>query len=220
MAGRAYKAGPVQDLPSRKPRLAVPRRFFCEELDGEVASAFEDALAALSTMADIHEITLDVPIDRTLQRAESYAYHAEFVKRSPELYQPETLRRIRTGEDISPEEVACAKRDLADIRSQIASLFKDVDLIATPTTPIPAPEISELRANPELLRPRELVLLRNTRPFNVWGLPAITVPCGFTKSGLPLGLQIIGPHWGEAKVLKLAEAYEHATDWHQRTPNL
>lgn len=220
MTGQAYKAGSVQDLPFRKPRLAVPRRFFCEELDVEVASAFEDALSALSTMADISEITLDVPIDRTLQRAESYAYHAEFVKRNPELYQPETLRRIRTGENISPEEVACAKRDLADIRSQIASLFKDVDLMATPTTPIPAPEISELRANPELLRPRELVLLRNTRPFNVWGLPAITVPCGFTKAGLPIGLQIIGPHWGEAKVLKLAEAYEHATDWHQRTPNL
>jgi len=205
---------------SRKPRVAVPRKFFCDELDTEVASAFEHALSVLSTMADISEITLEVPTDRTLQKAESYAYHAGFVTRCPELYQPETLRRIRTGEDISPEEAAHAKRALAEGRKQIASLFKDVDLLITPTTPIPAPAISELRANPDLLRPRELVLLRNTRPFNVWGLPAITVSCGFTQSGLPIGLQIIGPHWGETKVLRLAHTYEQDTTWHEDLPNL
>jgi aspartyl-tRNA(Asn)/glutamyl-tRNA(Gln) amidotransferase subunit A len=211
----------VEDPPLRKLRLAVPRKFFCDELDTEVALAFEHALSVLHSMAEITEITLEVPTDRTLQKAESYAYHAEFVKRCPELYQPETLRRIRTGEDISPEEASHAKSDLADARKQIASVFKDVDLLVTPTTPIPAPEISELQANPDLLRPRELVLLRNTRPFNVWGLPAITVPCGFTQAGLPIGLQIIGPHWGEAKVLQLAQAsYERATAWHQRIPNL
>ena len=205
---------------SRKPRVAVPRKFFCDELDTEVASAFEHALSVLSTMADISEITLEVPTDRTLQKAESYAYHAGFVTRCPELYQPETLRRIRTGEDISPGEAAHAKRDLAEARKQIASPFKDVDLLATPTTPIPAPEISELQSNPDLLRPREFVLLRNTRPFNVWGLPAITVPCGFTQSGLPIGLQIIGRHGGEGKLLQLAEAYERETAWHKRVPDL
>jgi len=79
-------------------------------------------------------------------------------------------------------------------------------------------KIAELKQNPDLLRPRELLLLRNTRPINVWGLPAISIPCGFTPAGLPIGLQIIGPHWGEAKVLQLAHAYEQATAWHKREP--
>src|SRR5256885_10534070 len=104
-------------------RMAVPRKFFCEELDPEVASAFEQALSVLSTMSDISEINLEVPIDRTLQKAESYAYHCEFVRQSPELYQPETLRRIRTGEGISPEDAARCKRELQEARKQIASVF-------------------------------------------------------------------------------------------------
>ena len=210
----------IEDPPAHKLRIAVPRKFFCEELDPEVTSAFEQALTVLSTMSDISEINLEVPTDRTLQKAESYAYHCEFVRQSPELYQPETLRRIRTGEGISPEDAARCKRELQEARKQIASVFNDVDLLITPTTPTPAPVISELKANPDLLRPRELVLLRNTRPMNVWGLPAISVPCGFTQSGLPIGLQIIGSHWGEAKVLQLAHAYEQATAWHKRLPNL
>ena len=210
----------IEDPPAHKLRIAVPRKFFCEELDPEVASAFEQALSVLSTMSDISEINLEVPTDRTLQKAESYAYHCEFVRQSPELYQPETLRRIRTGEGISPEDAAQCKRELQEARKQIASVFNDVDLLITPTTPTPAPVISELKANPDLLRPRELALLRNTRPMNVWGLPAISVPCGFTQSGLPIGLQIIGPHGGESEVLQLAHAYEQATAWHQHLPNL
>ena len=210
----------IEDPPAHKLRIAVPRKFFCEELDPEVTSAFEQALTVLSTMSDISEINLEVPIDRTLQKAESYAYHCEFVRQSPELYQPETLRRIRTGEGISPEDAAQCKRELQEARKQIASVFNDVDLLITPTTPTPAPVISELKANPDLLRPRELALLRNTRPMNVWGLPAISVPCGFTQSGLPIGLQIIGPHGGESEVLQLAHAYEQATAWHQHLPNL
>ena len=210
----------IEDPPAHKLRIAVPRKFFCEELDPEVTSAFEQAITVLSTMSDISEINLEVPTDRTLQKAESYAYHCEFVRQSPELYQPETLRRIRTGEGISPEDAARCKRELQEARKQIASVFNDVDLLITPTTPTPAPVISELKANPDLLRPRELVLLRNTRPMNVWGLPAISVPCGFTQSGLPIGLQIIGSHWGEAKVLQLAHAYEQATTWHEDLPNL
>ena len=219
--GRGFAPpGRIEDPAPHKLRIAVPRKFFCEELDPEVASAFQQALSVLSTMSDISEINLEVPTDRTLQKAESYAYHAKFVRQSPELYQPETLRRIRTGEGISPKDAARCKRELQEARKQIASVFNDVDLLITPTTPTPAPVISELKANPDLLRPRELALLRNTRPMNVWGLPAISVPCGFTQSGLPIGLQIIGSHWGEAKVLQLAHAYEQATAWHQDLPNL
>jgi Asp-tRNA(Asn)/Glu-tRNA(Gln) amidotransferase A subunit family amidase len=91
-------------------------------------------------------------------------------------------------------------------------------LLVTPTVPVPAPKIDDLKQNPEFLRSREMVLLRNTRPFNVWGLLAISLPCGFTQAGLPIGLQIAGPHWAEAKVLQLAYSYEQATAWHKREP--
>ena len=63
-------------------------------------------------------------------------------------------------------------------------------------------------------------LIRNTLPFNVLGIPAISVPCGVTRAGLPVGLQITGPRLGEARVLALAHAYEQATDWHRREPPL
>ncbi|HEX3353884.1 MAG TPA: amidase [Terriglobales bacterium] len=202
-------------------RIGVPRSYFYEELDPEVASAIDHALTGLASLgAELREVGLNIPTDRTLQGAEAYAFHAEFVARSPELYQPETLRRIRTGENVSPEALLKSRRELEDARRDVAAVFSNVDLLVTPTTPIPAPTIAELQQNPDLLRPRELLLLRNTRPANVWGLPAISIPCGFTSTGLPIGLQIIGPHWGEAAVLRLAEAYEQATAWHKREPLL
>jgi Asp-tRNA(Asn)/Glu-tRNA(Gln) amidotransferase A subunit family amidase len=77
-----------------------------------------------------------------------------------------------------------------------------------PTTPVPAPRIADLTEDRARLRPSELLLLRNTRPVNVWGLPAISVPCGFTKQGLPMGFQIVSPPGGDAKVLRAAYAYE------------
>jgi aspartyl-tRNA(Asn)/glutamyl-tRNA(Gln) amidotransferase subunit A len=207
--------------PWRSPRIGVPRKLFFEDLDPAVASAVEEALGVLSALGgNLSEIEIGVPTDRTLQAAESYANHAEFVARSPELYQPETLRRIRTGEDISAGEVEQRRRELKQIRSEVHKVFEGVDVLVTPTTPVPAAAIDELKQDPDLLRPHELLLLRNTRPVNVWGLPAISIPCGFTTAGLPIGLQIIGPHWKEEGVLRLAYAYERATNWHKRTPRL
>ena len=206
---------------ARPVRIGVPRKFFYEDIDAEVASAVEEALGVLRSLGnDLLEIEIDVPTDRTLQAAESYAYHCEFVSKSPELYQPETLRRIRTGEGISAERKEQAARELKQVRSEIEKVFEDVDLLVTPTTPILAPAIDDLKRDPDVLRPCELVLLRNTRPANVWGLPAISIPCGFTRAGLPVGLQIIGPHWREDRVLQLAYAYEQATAWHKRSPRL
>ena len=142
------------------------------------------ALSGLATLgAELRELELPIPTDRTLQSAESYIFHAEFVARSSELYQPETLRRIRTGENVSPEKLLQGRQELIRARRDIAAVFTDVDLLVTPTTPIPAPAIAELKQNPDILRPRELLLLRNTRPINVWGLPAISIPCGFTPAG-------------------------------------
>jgi aspartyl-tRNA(Asn)/glutamyl-tRNA(Gln) amidotransferase subunit A len=197
-------------------RVGVPRNFFYEDLDAEVAPAVEQALAVIKTLAaEVKEVEVAVPTDRTLQLAEAYAYHKENATTTPGLYQPETLRRILAGANISAADYIQRRRELDQARRDIGTAFADVDLLVTPTTPMPAPLIADLKTNLDALRPAELKLLRNTRPFNVWGLPAISVPCGFTKSGLPIGLQIAAAHWREDRVLRLAHAYEQATSWHK-----
>lgn len=202
---------------AKQMRVGVPRDYFFEDLDPEVAAALEHALQGIATLvAEMKEVRLDVPTDRTLQAAEAYAYHAANVAASPALYQPETVRRIRSGEKVTAAEYIERRRELEAARRGIGAVFAGVDVLVTPTTPLPAPSIADLKANPDALRPTELKLLRNTRPFNVWGLPAISVPCGFTESGLPIGLQIAGAQWREDSILRLAFAYEQTTVWHKR----
>ena len=195
-------------------RVGIPREHFYDDLDDEIRATVEQAIAVISTfVAEVREMKIEVSSDRTVQAAESFAYHADNVARVPELYQPETLRRIRSGEKISAAEYILRRRELDLERRRARNIFAKVDVLVTPTTPIAAPAIADLKKDPAALRPAELILLRNTRPFNVCGLPAISVPCGFTKSGLPIGLQIAGPHWREDLVLRLAHAYEQAVNF-------
>ncbi len=199
---------PVEDYVSglretvKNLRVGVPRAHFFDDLDEEVKAAVEAAVDVIRTLvAEVRQVQLDVPTDRVVQLAESYAYHAENIARTPESYQAETLRRIRNGERFSAGEYILRRREMEEVRRRARDIFVDVDLLITPTTPMPAPAIAALKKDPEALRPAELKLLRNTRPFNVWGLPAISLPCGVTKAGLPIGLQIAGAPWREEMVL-------------------
>jgi Asp-tRNA(Asn)/Glu-tRNA(Gln) amidotransferase A subunit family amidase len=158
--------------------------------------------------------------DPSVLQAEAYAFHQEHAARTPELYQPATLKRIRGGADVATVAYVNARRRLDELRRSIPRTFEGVDLLITPTTPVPPFTIAELVAEPDELRAREILTLRNTRPFNVLGLPTISVPCGFTAAGLPMGLQITGRPGEEATVLRLAFAYERVTDWHKRRPGL
>jgi len=190
-------------------RIGIPRAFFFEEIDSEVATAVESAISDLQHLGcTVVDIEIRVDTDRTLQSAEAYAFHRDMIAAFSELYNPQTLRRLRSGENISNDQYKSSLRELAHMREEVATIFQSVDLLVTPTTPIPAPRMLDLTRNPDLLRPAELVLLRNTRPVNVWGLPAISVPCGFTSTGLPIGLQIVGPSQREDRVLQLAFVYE------------
>jgi Asp-tRNA(Asn)/Glu-tRNA(Gln) amidotransferase A subunit family amidase len=196
---------------TKKLRVGIPRTYFYDDLDDEVRAAVEQALEIIGTLvAEVRDVEIEVSADRTVQAAESFAYHAENIARSPELYQPETLRRIRSGERISAAEYIRRRREQDEERRSAHDFFAEVDLLVTPTIPIPAPAIADLKQDPDALRPAELKLLRNTRPFNVWGLPALSVPCGLTKASLPIGLQIAGSHWREDLVLRLAHAYQRA----------
>lgn len=206
-----YSAAFLKDDASRL-RLGVPRAVFYADLHPELSACIEAALSRLASLtAGIREIPFSVDTDRTVAKCESWAYHAKYVASCPELYQPETLRRIRTGEEVTSAEYIAKRHELELQRRQVTRIFSGVDLIITPTIPIPAPSFAELSAHPDQLRPTELVLLRNTRPFNVLGLPAISVPCGTTADGRCVGLQIAGKPWDEISVLRLAHAFEQVS---------
>src|SRR5262249_36764190 len=102
------------------------------------------------------------------------------------------------------------------MRHAAAGLFAHVDLLVTPTVPLLPVLIADANDDEATVA----LYARNLRPFNAYGLPAVSVPCGFAKNGLPIGFQIVGPPWGEASVLRLAHAYEQATAWQTRRPLL
>jgi len=200
-------------------RVGVPRAYFYEGLHPEIESAMKAALTRIGKIASsVRDIEMPASNDTTILRAEAYAYHAENIKRNPELYQPETLKRIRAGEDVTTATYIQARRQVDQYRHTIRKVFDSVDLLVTPTTPVPPFTISELLADMDNLRTKEILTLRNTRPFNILGLPTISVPCGFTHAGLPIGLQISGAPWAEGNVLRLANVYEQQTDWHKKRP--
>ena len=209
------------DRPAARLRIGVVRTFFFDGLHPAVAAAIEKAMEVFRGLhGEIREVKLEVSTDRTLSSAESYAYHEEFMDRSPELYQPATLARIQSAAKTSAAAALRARRELDAARHAIRKVFDDVDILLTPTVPIPPPVIADLKARPEDLRPAELLLLRNTRPFNVWGIPAISIPCGFTAENLPIGLQLGAAPWREDLLLQAAYAYEQVTDWHTRVPSI
>jgi aspartyl-tRNA(Asn)/glutamyl-tRNA(Gln) amidotransferase subunit A len=199
-------------------RLGVARDYW-NEVDGEIKSAVDSAMTALARITSgVQEVGLSTDTDRTLVRCEAYAYHQKHFPQEEKNYDPETLRRVRSGADVTAPQYIQAQRDLLQQRRQILQMFERVDLILTPTTPMPAPTFSELQAAPDQLRNKEMIMLRNTRPFNVYGLPSISLNCGFSKSGLPIGLQITGAPGAEGPVLALTHAWQKQTEWHKQKP--
>jgi aspartyl-tRNA(Asn)/glutamyl-tRNA(Gln) amidotransferase subunit A len=198
-------------------RIGVPREFFFADLDPEIDAAMKQTLSVLGKLtAGLRDVALAANTMETLRNvvraAEAYAYHREFVTKTPELYQSVTLARIRAGADVTTPAYIQACRDLAQVRRTAEKWLESVDVLVAPTLPIPPAAISDPRADDIL------PAVRNTSPFDVNGWPSISLPCGFTSQGLPIGLQIIGPHGGESIVFQLAHAYEQATEWHKRRP--
>jgi aspartyl-tRNA(Asn)/glutamyl-tRNA(Gln) amidotransferase subunit A len=199
-------------------RLGVARDYW-NEVDEEIKSAVDSAVTALAKITSgVQEVELSTDTDRTLVRCEAYAYQQRYLPGNEKNYDPETLRRIRSGSDVTAPQYIQAQRELLQQRRQILEIFEQVDLILTPTTPMLAPTFSDLQAAPVQLRNKEMIMLRNTRPFNVYGLPSLSMNCGFSKSGLPIGLQITGASGNEGAVLALAHAYQKQTDWHRQKP--
>jgi aspartyl-tRNA(Asn)/glutamyl-tRNA(Gln) amidotransferase subunit A len=141
---------------------------------------------------------------------EAYAYHKPWITATPEKYQPGTRAQLQRTASTNAAEYAQARRDLDLVRREIRKVFAKVDLLIAPTMKTP----------PALLSAPGGGGGNNNVAFDMYGVPSISVPCGFTNSGLPIGLQISGGHFSEMNVLALAHAYEQATDWHKRNPQL
>ena len=202
-------------------KVGVPRKNFFDDVQPEVAACVEEALAVIEKLvAHVADMELEAGGHRTIFNAEIYEYHEAMVTKTPELYQPHTLPRILKCAGISATDYIRDWRSLAGERNKAEELFQHVDVIITPTVPVAAPRISDLEAlGINELRPFETkYLLRNTSPFSVLFWPSVSVPCGFQREGLPVGLQISGKPGADATVLRLAHAYEQATEWHKRAP--
>jgi aspartyl-tRNA(Asn)/glutamyl-tRNA(Gln) amidotransferase subunit A len=203
-----------------KLRLGIPRILFFEGVDTEIAKAVAAAIEVLRKLTPVvSEITLpavDISMDEIYARVrgvEAYTYHSRWIAESPEKYQPSTHERIQNGAKVKTEDYVQARRDIDLLRTEIKKIFTSFDLLITPTMPTPPVPITQ-GAEPTA------VPYRNTVPFDILGLPAISVPCGFTGAGLPIGLQIAGAPFAEPTVLTLAQAYERETEWHKRRPSL
>ena len=200
-------------------KIGVVRRFFFDQIDPQVEAAINTALDVIGKLtAGVRHAELPSYQPLPVVAVEAYAYHTPYLTKTPELYQPSTLVRLQAGATISASAYAEGRRELDRLRRVVGTVFSSIDLLVTPTTPRAAVTIAD-GAHEETPPPGGVSpLLRNTQPFDIFGLPAISVPCGFTRDGLPIGLQISGPRFGESRVLALAHAYQQATDWHTRRP--
>ena len=190
-----------------KPRIGVVRRPFFEDLDPEIETAMDEALRQINHISS-ELCDLDLPPTPTaVQAPEVLGVHAKYLNASPELYGAWMRQRLEQAKAIDTAAYIEARQQLDRLRREIESIFSQVDLLVTPTTPVPPITINEA-LNMSTPPPAGELWLRNTRPFNAYGLPTISIPCGFTRAGLPIGLQISGPRFGEASVLSFAYAYE------------
>ncbi len=202
-------------LPISHLRIGVPREYFFEGLHPDVSSAVEEAIRQLrSRVREVRDVTLPrlhIPPNGSYD-VELYHYQKPFFDKTPELYHPWSQRQMNELKKVEAVPYVETLKRIRECRRDIRSTFEQVDLLVLPTKREPAPLISET-VNETHQRPPS-----NTSAFNHFGAPAITVPCGFSKDGLPIGLQIVGPAYGEPLVLALAYAYQQSTDWHTRRP--
>jgi aspartyl-tRNA(Asn)/glutamyl-tRNA(Gln) amidotransferase subunit A len=201
-------------------RIGVARAFFFEHCTAEVVAAvdaalevFEDLGAAVEEI-DLPDMDAAFTVGTITIAVEGAAYHAASLRARPELFSEELRAAFELGSFYSGVDYVEAQRVRRHVMDATERAMASFDAVVMPTSPVPATPIAGSPPEHAMLRPR------NTMPFNVLGLPAISVPCGFTADGLPVGLQIVGKAFDEAGVLRVANAYEQATDWHRRRPRL
>ena len=209
-------------------RIGVPANYFYDDLDPDVAAA---VAAAQNVFADagVALVPVEVPdLDRinliwaAALAAEAATIHRKWLRERPQDYGPMARRRIEFGlyQPATRYLEALSLRG-EYLRAFCAAAFADCDVLLTPTAPVPAPRYDAVDVSDgEKMTELVLRVSRNTRPISYLGLPALSVPCGFTGDGLPVALQLIGRPLAESSLFSLGHAYQEATGWHDRAPPL
>ena len=197
-------------------RIGVIGDEWLGDIDSDVRTAVRGAIDTLATAgAWIEELAAPDLLDTArlnglMTTADAAAFHRERIDRSPDDFGQDVLTRLRRGAAYGAADYADARRRQTLVRRTFESWFVEhggeLDAVVLPTTPCPAPRLAGL--DPVTAAP---ILTRLTAPFNFTGLPALSVPCGVTSEGLPVGLQVVGAPWAERRVLRVGRAYERAT---------
>ncbi len=214
-----YSSHLKDTMKERKIALAIGN--YIEAADQEILEAVRKATLVLEEQgAFITEVNMDFLKEAAfangvMTQADGAAFHRERLKEHPDWFGADVRQRLETGVAFTSSEYSLARRTQAEVKRRCELLFDKYDMLLLPTTPIPAPVLEGENA---VERARQLT--RFTAPFNLTGMPALSIPCGFTKNGLPIGLQIISRAWNEAGVLRTGYAYQQATEWHHRRPEI
>ena len=204
-------------------RIGVPRKNWFDENLGihpQSEAVFNEALKVLESLGakivdiDGSAFSLARKANQTILIAEAYTYHEKTCQETPEKFGSSVRRRIIEGAFLSAADYITAQRARSVLNEQIRANFSQVEVFAVPGAARPPEAFASMDPNEQNMRPSF------TNPFNLTGLPAISVPCGFTEGNLPAGLQIVAPPFAEASCLRAAYAYEQATQWHTRRPVL
>ena len=208
-------------------RVGLLRGFFADDVRDDVKGCVENAAGQLRDLgAQVEELSLPlmdhVPgASLAIITGESYAVHERILRERAQDYSADVRLRLTMGAMVSAAQYLKAQRFRRMLCEQTAEAMKRLDALVAPATPVPATKIGQEAVR---IGDKELAvaasLSRLTRPANMTGLPAISVPCGFSTDGLPIGLQIIGRPFEEEMVLRIAHAYQGATEWHRRRPPL
>ena len=206
-------------------RLGVPQEYFFEDIEPAVREGVQAAVQHLSSLgATVEEVSIPsiqhvIASSTAIIAAEAYEIHAQTAQTRSQDYSPDVRTRLLLGACVQASHYLKAQRFRALLRQEMLDVLDRVDALITPTTVLVASKIDEPTVR---IDDQEFVvaahIARATRPFNMTGLPAISVPCGFTPEGLPIGLQIVGRPFEETTVLHVAYAYEQSTAWHERHP--
>ena len=208
-------------------RIGVPREYFEAPLDPEVSQAVRDALRLLETMgAVVTEVSFPMfldsqPISTAILMAEASACHRDLLARDGDKLYPPVRLRLEAGLFISSADYLRAQQARSLLDRQARQLLEKVDLLAGPTEPVTAPKLlaRQVQAGEHTVG-TTAALTQYTRPYNITGFPAISIPCGLSGAGLPIALQLAGRPFDELTVLRAAHAYEQATEWHTRRPSI
>jgi aspartyl-tRNA(Asn)/glutamyl-tRNA(Gln) amidotransferase subunit A len=202
-------------------RIAIGSGAFIEASHPEVLDAVHEAAKVFEGMGcKVEKVNVDWMRDaalanKTMTQADGAAVHHDRLKEHPEMFGDDIRRRLEDGAKTTSTEYVLARRTQAEVRKRFELFFESYDFLITPTTPIAAPTIEGHDAVEQAGR-----LTRFTAPFNLAGLPALSIPCGFTKEGLPIGMQIVSRAWTDAKALNAGYAFEQATEWHKNSPRI